>query len=775
MNKIYKCLISAVLLVAVVLSAVVPSYATDMDDSGSAGISSDSGVAGSDSGSGSVSGDSGTTDSGSGSVSGDSDTTDSSVITGALSGIFGDLIKYCLTPVTVNDGEDEIIAARNYMNSVWRSGGPSQGNYVDVTYQTMSDMVAELNMRGIPCTMQLSRGAAAGYYIRGSGKAPLCDGVAYMDISGKWLTNTAGQGFRSQKETTTTPSKPTTVTPSTPSTGTTPGSPGYVSKPTTQDEIDLLQGIYFYLDLLNERVSIVLGWLSLLQTRLQNIQYYCADLIQIGNNTLQGMGSLIDTLELHLPDLKYIKDISNSSDSMVAQISRLNASFSSFFKQFNSVIANGELSIDTTPLEARLDKLISMYRKVNGVVLDTAAINGSQIVDAVGGELQNPMVYGNSYVSNQKLYYAIGMGLTLNDVYTLTMFKDSSGNTVQLRSVPLGTSIPSYISSDPVLLAGVWKSGSNYIISDTLDLTTGIYTKRVQQLVLYGTESGYGIRTRANGSVLYYRTYAGDGQLAAFCNYGHFVPYAGAIMSGADASTSVDGTSYTYANGMFCITSTVLTDLTGWTNWLKSRRTAGAALSFYYVDGSSSTFKVTPKDSGIRELLTIPEGNSTISVQRSLRLTAKYETYDSYTMQADIITAINNLQLGGFDDSNIVAALSRIEYALSNLDLDIPAGEIADRINVEIDASSDAFNIFYVTDSDGNTTPVATVAGDLTKASGRLLSMLYRLVFADALGSIDSDLDGFEDFFSSTAPDTVMATQGAYSVYEDVIDVWSVS
>ncbi len=647
MSKIYKCLISAVLLVAVVLSAVVPTYATDVDDSGSAGISSDSGVTGSDSGSGSISGDSGTTDSGSGSVSGDSDTTDSAVIAGVIGDVFKDLLKYCLTPVTVNGGEDEIIAARNYMNSVWRSGGPSQGNYVDVTYQTMSDMVAELNMRGIPCTMQLSRGSAAGYYIRGSGKAPLCDGVAYMDISGRWLSNTAGQYFRSQKESTSTPSKPSTVTPSTPSTGTTPGSPGYVSKPTSTDEIDLLQQLIQYTRFGNEFLSIADQWLGLLDRHVLNIQYYCANLVEIGNNTIQGMGSLIDTLELHLPDLKYIKDISNSSDSMVAQISRLNASFSSFFKQFNSVIANGELSIDTTPLEARLDKLISMYRKVNGVVLDTAAINGNQIVDAVGGELQNPMVYGNSYIANQKIYFAHGIGLTLNGVYTLTKFKDSSGNAVQLRSVPLGTSIPSYISSDPVLLAGVWKSGSNYIISDTLDLTTGIYTKRVQQLVFTGTESGYGFRTRANGSVLYYRTYTGDGQLAAFCNYGHFVPYEGAIKPGADASTSVDGTSYTYANGMLCITSTTLTDLTGWTNWIKSRRTAGASLAFFYVDGSSSTFKVTPKDTGIRELLTIPEGNSTISVSRGARLTAKYETYDSYTMQADIIAAINNLQLGG--------------------------------------------------------------------------------------------------------------------------------
>ena len=464
-----------------------------------------------------------------------------------------------------------------------------------------------------------------------------------------YLCNSAGGRFLYYKGSgsTTTPSKPPTVTPSTPSTGTTPSGPGYVSKPTSTDEIDLLQQLIQYTRFGNEFLSIADQWLGLLDRHVLNIQNYCANLVEIGNNTIQGMGSLIDTLELHLPNLKYIKDISTTSTYIANQIGYFHSSFSRFATQFNNLTVNGALAIDTTPLEARLDKLISMYRKVNGVVLDTAAINGSQIVDAVGGELQNPIVYGNSYIANQQIYFARGMDLTLNGVCTLTIFKDSSGNVVQLRSVPLGTSIPSYISSDPVLLAGVWKSGSNYIISDTLDLTTGIFTKRVQRFTFTGTESGFGFRTRANGSVLYYRTYTGDGQLAAFCNYGHFVPYEGAIKPGADASTSVDGTSYTYANGMLCITSTTLTDLTGWTNWLKSRYAAGKALVFYYIDGSSSTFKVTPTDTGMRELLTIPEGNSTISVSRAVRLTAKYETYDSYTMQADIITAINNLQLGG--------------------------------------------------------------------------------------------------------------------------------
>ena len=464
-----------------------------------------------------------------------------------------------------------------------------------------------------------------------------------------YLCNSTGGRFLYYKGSgsTTTPSKPPTVTPSTPSTGTTPGSPGYVSKPTSTDEIDLLQQLIQYTRFGNEFLSIADQWLALLGKYILNIQNYCANLVEIGNNTIQGMGSLIDTLTIHLPKLEFLDDISFFTRSIATQISYFSASFSRFAAQFNDVVVNGELAVDTTPITTRLDKLISMYRKVNGVVLDTASINGGKIIDAVGGELKDPVLYGNSYFSSHKAYAAYTFPLTLNAVSETYPLKDSSGGQIKLYSVNLGTSIPSYISSNPVLLGGVWKSGSNYIISDTLDLTTGIYVKRVQYIALTGNESGYGVRTRANGSVLYWRTYTGDGQLAATGGYGNFVPYAGAMKSNADTSLTIRDADYTYANGMFCIASATLTDVDGWKTWLKSRYAAGVPVAFFYVDGESSSFKVSTTDTGIRLTLPIPEGDSNLSIGRALRLTAKYETYDSYTMQADIITAINNLQLGG--------------------------------------------------------------------------------------------------------------------------------
>lgn len=92
---------------------------------------------------------------------------------------------------------------------------------------------------------------------------------------------------------------------------------------------------------------------------------------------------------------------------------------------------------------------------------------------------------------------------------------------------------------------------------------------------------------------------------------------------------------------------------------------------------------------------------------------------------------------------------------------------------INITQDNDAFNVFYIEDKDGNTQSVTEFAGDLTGASGKLLSLLYRLVFADALGGVDDDLDGFEDFFTSQEPVTNTATQSMDDTVNEVMDVWA--
>lgn len=119
--------------------------------------------------------------------------------------------------------------------------------------------------------------------------------------------------------------------------------------------------------------------------------------------------------------------------------------------------------------------------------------------------------------------------------------------------------------------------------------------------------------------------------------------------------------------------------------------------------------------------------------------------------------------------------LTTIESALSTISdkLDNTASDVNNTI-INITNDNDYFSVFYITDGDGNTQSVTDFAGALTGASGKLLSLLYRLVFADALGSVDGDLGNMEDFFTSEEPPPVTAAMnGDTAPANEVIDVWA--
>ena len=119
--------------------------------------------------------------------------------------------------------------------------------------------------------------------------------------------------------------------------------------------------------------------------------------------------------------------------------------------------------------------------------------------------------------------------------------------------------------------------------------------------------------------------------------------------------------------------------------------------------------------------------------------------------------------------------LTTIESTLSTISdkLDNTASDVNNTI-INITNDNDYFSVFYITDGDGNTQSVTDFAGALTGASGKLLSLLYRLVFADALGSVDSDLGNMEDFFTSEEPPPVTAAMdGDTAPANEVMDVWA--
>lgn len=137
-----------------------------------------------------------------------------------------------------------------------------------------------------------------------------------------------------------------------------------------------------------------------------------------------------------------------------------------------------------------------------------------------------------------------------------------------------------------------------------------------------------------------------------------------------------------------------------------------------------------------------------------------------------IITWLTNFQtwLGDMLSVGLTVNLGSIVDKLQVL-IDNSTSTVENTI-VDIAVDSDAYNVFYVTDGDGNAQPVTEFAGDLTTASGKLLSLLYRLVFSGALETVDDDLDNFEDFFTGEEPVEEPASQNMDNAANEVIDVW---
>lgn len=495
-----------------------------------------------------------------------------------------------------------------------------------------------------------------------------------------------------------------------------------------------LENILKWLDVLSDGIELMIRHQDLTNTILHWMAVNVYDLM----HTIAEIDLIV--AEAGVEQLKSLNRIDSAirgiSSNQMSLISVLNEHLSSVTSQLGSVIRNGQIQVNTSPLEARLDKLISMYSKVNSVVLDTASINGGQINGAVGGELKDVVFWGMSNRTFPRLSSAPDINYTLNGAAAHIPFTDPSGNTIILRSVPLGSSIPSYISNDPVLLAGVWRSGSTYIISDTLDTSTGVYTQRIKELTLTGSESGYSVYARSNGSVLFYRlATTSDGQLAARSSHFTAATYGSAFSSGGSTSLSITSSTFVYANGVFRIANSSLTSVSQWTTWLKRQYAAGTPVTFYYVD-APSTWTAAPVSTDNCMTIAIPEGNSTISVDL-LRITGKYETYDSYTQTADIIAAINNIPPVDLDLTPLSTRLDTLNTAIGTVNSNVK--------NIKSYTSSMKTSLTAV-----NTALTSVIADGLLKVdNSAVVTALGKLDKLDELPTIKAAVDGVNTTIAS--------------------------
>lgn len=667
-----------------------------------------------------------------------------------MESILGKLIDQCLTP---DGGSSELSGEQKlaYLNSVWIR---SCDNRKEVDYDVLSYVYAQLLMEGVPCEIRISRGSDQGYYIRGTGDMAYDNGRSVFPIKDRYFSDTRGNIFYAQLPdngkspgSTTVPS---TTAPSIDKTESTETDHTYISDPSTPsnslNELDalnrlisftvtqiksiqgvwrtninmyniqikmrslmrnMIDGINNVTDGVYEQVDLLTGYLPRLDdiyNRLFNIQSASWASVDVENriySSVTGLGSRLDSL------------VTNSTGTN-SRLDTLITNSAGIGSRLDSIINNGAVQVNTSSIDARLDKLISMYSKVNSVVLDTAAINGSKIKAAVGGELEDVIFWGVSSFSDKKFIVSDG---------TYTLNGAQYDIPVQPLGFTTGASVPaSFDTTDTALMAGVWRtSGGSYCLSDTYNAVTGEYVRRVGAVTYDGSEDWKMVAK--DGCYLFYLSDPAfshtNGNIFSMSSHFGYVPYNSAFSGNASDSAIA----YNYKCTVFTGKIMVITQspsVAAWKTWLKQQADAGTPWTVWYQDKPTTTVLD-------RTTIAIPEGDSTITGDY-MRITGKYETYDSYTQTADIIAAINNIQAGVTPDLEPV--ISRLDTLIS---------QSSDTVVNVVTNNTYITNVYQLDDEND----VADRSKEGIEKIGGVFKWLWRHAFKDAFGAADvTKLDG---------------------------------
>lgn len=422
-----------------------------------------------------------------------------------------------------------------------------------------------------------------------------------------------------------------------------------ITTPTNPDYTDRLINIASNLDFLP-----IIAELNVL---IADNQLLVMDYIKLAIESIWDMeNSMID----HIDDLN--TTVNNRLAYIGARVASVDNHVVGIAEQLGSVIKNGAVQVNTSPIEARLDKLISMYSKVNSVVMDTASVNGGQITGAVGGELKDVVFWGdtgkynNEFLTPGSLWYRLGPNVGNT---TLTTLDDS----IVLRSVNLGSSIPSYIANDPVLYAGVWRKGTDYIISDTYNASTGEYVQRVESFIFSSDSVSLDdcCYWERNGNYpLFCMTlpvFSVSSTPAFNSNYSDSynpVSFQSPYWSWENNNSNVDSllNCFVFCGNRFLTVTSVKNSLYSLYSWFCN---LSPRFCFLFIPDPALGWSPTVQYFA-PSTIAIPEGSSYMSAYNT-RITGKYETYDSYTQTADIISGIGRTE----------ALLSSINTAVQNI------------------------------------------------------------------------------------------------------------
>lgn len=570
------------------------------------------------------------------------------------------------------------------------------------------------------------------------------NGVVYrLCNSTTGLYRTQSEYDKPDKDSTTT--VPSTTAPSIDKTESTETDHTYISDPSTpsdsSNELDALNRLIRFT--VTQIKSIQGVWrtninMYNIQIKMRSLMWNMIDGI---NNITDGIYEQVDLLSGYLPRLDdiynmldYASDISSSQlnvqnaiysgvvgivarlDTLIINSNTLVTNSAGIGSRLDSIINNGAVQVNTASVDARLDKLISMYSKVNSVVLDTAAVNGGQITGAVGGALQDVMVYGRTRRENFQLTAAVP-GLSVNGAPT--SFGDA-----MLRSVSFTASVPSYITDDATLAAGLWKSGSTNYVSDTYNVATGEHIQRVNTVVLTGDET-WSMATRAGSASIFYTPFTGSNLRAQCSRFNYVVPSTAFTQSSANVDDMA--ASFTvYSNALRFVSN--VTSVDNWKAYLKNKVAEGSPVTVYWIpDPATEGTGAVSSWYADSATITIPEGDSTITAD-GLRVTGKYETYDSYTKTADIIAAIDRLQLGVAPDLDPI--VSRLDTLIS---------QSSDTVVNVVTNNTYITNVYQLDDEND----VADRSKEGIEKIGGVFKWLWKHAFKDAFGAADiTKLDG---------------------------------
>ena len=304
--------------------------------------------------------------------------------------IYNNLLTWIIKPTVVNNEEEEFLSALNNIKSVWRT---SLDNRKQVDYEVLSDIYARLLARGVPCELSLSRGAAAGYYIRGTGNISIWNGKGRYSIDRAYLSDTEGYIFYAHRPTSdTSTTTPSTTPPTTSASSSDAGTgangsyiPTHVAASTDSGLLKQIaqytHEIWFWADLINDNLRDVRRYTYLVYANVGRF-------VDGMNNITTGIYKQIDLLTGYLPRLDDIYNrlfqIQSASWASVDVENRLLYSLEALATDVSSVIVDGAVKVTSSPDPAVAEAITGILDTLTSVISNgKVLVDNSDVVSAI--------------------------------------------------------------------------------------------------------------------------------------------------------------------------------------------------------------------------------------------------------------------------------------------------------------------------------------------------------------------------------------------------------